>query len=91
MESIVDDPYASLEARKENLSKMLKMFGFKRKEQWVNRIESEERFSKAFWNILLAMEEMDTLPGFSVWAPIEKGRTNYNPEKVRITDDGGRE
>lgn len=85
--TIVDDPFAPFYVRKENLRKILSLLGFYQKEKWIKRIQTEESLIRAYWAILLAMENLDTLPGYSVWAPIEKGRTNYNPEKFRISED----
>jgi len=77
--------YASFDHRKNMLMDIMTLTGFPNKNKWIDKIKNEKNFLKAYWDVLLSLENLGTLPGFSVNAPIEKGYSNYNPEKVRIT------
>jgi len=81
------EKYAPLDNRIENLKKIYELIGYDRRAKFTGDIITEEVYVKAYWEAVLIMEYMGTLPGFSVWAPIEKGATNYNPEKRRMSEN----
>ena len=78
---------APLSARTETLRKIMELTDFKAKAEYLGKIWSEEVYLKAYWETILSLEYMGTLPGFSVICSIEKGNSNYSPEHRRITTD----
>lgn len=76
---------ASLSTRTENLFRIMELTGFDSKAKYIGKIQNEEKYMVAYWETLLSLEYMGTLRGFSVNAPIEKGASNYNPEKRRVS------
>ena len=87
MQIVFQDENCPWEARRDNLVEVLDMCGFSSKKKWVESIKSPDELSRAYWNMVLSFEELGLLPGFSVIAPIEKGRTNYNPERYRMSEN----
>lgn len=80
--------YVPLKTRVENVVKILHLSEFPKKARWVrDYVDNEEKFRRVFWNLTLEMQNLGTLPGFSVKGPIELGRSNYNPEHIRISRD----
>ncbi len=80
--------YIPLKARVEKIVKIMQITEFYKKAKWIkDYVDSEEKFRKVLWNLRLDMDNLGTLPGFLVKAPIEKGRSNYNPELIRISID----
>lgn len=73
--------------RSENLKKIMELIGLDRRAKFLGMINTEDRYTKAYWETLLAMEHLGTLPGFSVSCNIEKGDSNFSPEHRRITED----
>lgn len=76
---------SNLEARTENLKKIMELTGFEKKAVYLGRIWSEKVYTKAYWETVLSLENMGTLRGFKVSVPIGKGDTGYDPERERIT------
>jgi hypothetical protein len=60
---------------------------FKAKAKYLGGIWTEAVYTKAYWETILSLEYMGTLPGFSVICSIEKGNSNFSPEKKRISTD----
>jgi len=84
---LLNDSVSLLPIRAENLQKIMEITGFHIKAKWIGGITTEERFTKAYWETLLSLEHKGTLKGFSVICSIEKGSSNYDPERRRITTD----
>lgn len=85
--SLLETSIAPLVTRAENLSKIMELTGFHVQAKWIGKINSEERYTKIYWENLLSLEHKGTLRGFSVICSIEKGSSNFNPERRRITTD----
>jgi hypothetical protein len=83
----VSDKYSPLQTRVQNLMKIMDLTDFPKKAKYLGKIKTEEVFTKAYWETILSLENMGTLTGFLVDAPIEKGSSNYNPERKRISTD----
>lgn len=81
------DSVASLPARTENLSRIMELTEFDAKAKFLGKITTEEFYIKAYWETILSLEYMGTLPGFSVTCSIEKGNSNFSPEHRRISTD----
>ena len=84
---LLNDSVSTLLVRATNLQKIMEITGFPRKAEWIGGINTEDRFTKAYWETLLSLEHKGTLRGFSVICSIEKGSSNFNPEKKRITEN----
>jgi hypothetical protein len=84
---LLENSIAPLSSRAENLQRIMEVTGFHIKAKYIGEINTEERYTKAYWETILSLEHKSTLPGFSVNCNIGKGRSNYNPEKVRISTD----
>ena len=89
LDNILDDPYSPWLAKRENLARIFELLGDFKRAHFARKLQSEMTYEKAYWDNVLATEQLATLPGFSTSAPIEKGASNYNPEKRRITDKKG--
>lgn len=87
MQTLVADERSPFEARSRNLHSILELLNFTNKARWIEKIHNEEYFDKAYWEVMLSLEGLGTLPGFSIICNIEKGDSNYNPEKRRISTD----
>jgi len=77
----------SLEAKTKNLQQIMEMMRFKAKAEYFGNIWSEKVYEKAYWETVLSLEHMGTLPGFCVTCSIEKGSSNFSPEHRRISTD----
>jgi len=77
----------SLPAKTQNLQQIMEMMGFKAKAEYFGRIWTEKVYEKAYWETVLSLEHMGTLPGFCVTCSIEKGDSNFSPEHRRISTD----
>lgn len=86
LETLVNDPNASFDAKLHNLVSIMDFLGL-RYGRWTRFKTKEKYFEKFYWDTILFLEGMDTLPGFSVDCNIVKGDSNYNPEKRRISTD----
>ena len=80
-------PFVTL---KENIIKAIDLTGEldsrKRKlGSYVQKLKTKDSLFEFCYNNILAQEGMPLLWGFSVAASIEKGASNYNPEKRRIS------
>lgn len=75
------------ETRTLNLQRIMQMMGFAAKAKYIGNIWSEKIYEKAYWETVLSLEHMGTLPGFSVICSIEKGNSNFSPENKRISTD----
>lgn len=82
--NLVDDENASFDSRLTNLVSVMDFLGMKKKAQGLSKTKN---FVKAYWDTILYLDGMDTLRGFTVGCSIEKGDSNYNPEKRRISTD----
>ena len=84
---LLKNSISPLEARAENLKKIMELTGFAFRAKVIEKIDNETRYTKAYWETILALEYMGTLRNFSVIVPIGKGDTGYDPEKKRISTD----
>ena len=89
MLEVVADKKAPFETRVMNLISVMEFLEIQFRKNWIGRKEdlTIKQFDQYYWNLLLFLEGMDTLPGFSVDCNIEKGDSNYNPENRRISTD----
>lgn len=86
--------FAGIDTNKENLSQSLFLLGeahprrrgfFTKKQTYLlKKIFTYERLLFFYFDLYLSLEGLGLLHSFSVVAPIEKGATNYNPEKLSI-------
>ena len=85
-------PYSPFIVNKDNVIKMLELIQIVFPKKRINRkisyvkkrCNSFERLLVFYYEILLSLENKALLSGFSVYAPIEKGYSNYNPEKLSL-------
>lgn len=84
---ILVDSVSPLFARAENLKKIMELIGLEGRAKFLGMVDNENRYTEAYWETLLAMENLGTLPGFSVSCNIEKGNSNFSPEHKRISED----
>ena len=49
--------------------------------KFFKRIKNKKKLLTEYYNLLLSLEKLGLLGGFSVMAPIQQGDSNYNPER----------
>jgi len=78
---------STLSVRTQNLQGIMEMMGYSAKAKYLGSIWSEKIYEKAYWETVLSLENLGSLPGFSVICSIEKGNSNFSPEHKRISTD----
>lgn len=84
------DLRSPFEALKSNLKSALSI-GSEIKSSWakkiknLNQIGTKEGLIKFYFNLLLSLENLSTLYGFSCNCKIDVGRSHYNPEIIRMS------
>lgn len=83
---LIENPLAPFENRKANLFNIMDLIGFDKKAKYIGRIKNEEIFNLAYWEILLSLEGLGKLRGYSVKHKVMNTKSICNdPEKDRIT------
>jgi len=86
------DLFSSDEAMRENIEKILKIMeeykpSLRKKRRIIKKIKRRETLIKFYFDLILSLDNMSTLHGFSCICKAELGRSNYDPEKHRMTEE----
>ncbi|HUW21076.1 MAG TPA: hypothetical protein VMW41_00225 [Candidatus Bathyarchaeia archaeon] len=86
------DLFSSDEAMRENIEGILKIMeeykpALSKKRKIIKKIKRRETLIKFYFDLILSLSQMSTLRGFSCICKAELGRSNYDPEKYRMTEE----